>query len=126
MSLNHSGQNKIILITAETLVLLTSITNLKYKSYMNPNEQGASCNIPDKSCSYFFYLTHENRSSKLLFWIEICKDLRSHASLDQNLEADLWLACLEICCFLEELHSLPKLNPFGILVKISIDQSSEK
>lgn len=31
MSLTCSGQNKIILIIAETLVLLTSITNLKYK-----------------------------------------------------------------------------------------------
>lgn len=42
------------------------------------------------------------------------------------LGADLWLTGLEICCFLEDLHPLPKLNPFGILVKLSIDQSSEK
>lgn len=42
------------------------------------------------------------------------------------LGADLWLTGLEICCFLEVLHPLPKLNPFGILVKLSIDQSSEK
>jgi len=67
MSLTHSGQNKTISVIAETLVLLTSITNLKYKSYtMNPNEQGGSCNIPDKSCLYFFYLAYENRSSRLL------------------------------------------------------------
>lgn len=43
------------------------------------------------------------------------------------LEAKLWMAGLEICCFLEDLCSLPRrLTHLDFLVELSEDQSSEK
>lgn len=74
-----------ILHSAEMLLLLTGIANLKHKSFMVNQIKREKVEIYQvKAILFFFFPAYENKSSRFLFWIEIWEELCSYTVVHQN------------------------------------------